>query len=56
VKKEQELQQKMVIALQQTTMKYQKEIQKQEAQLKKPILENSKNIIDSLFLRKKVLI
>lgn len=40
--------------LQKTTMAYQKEIQKQEAQLKKPILEKLKPVIDSVSKAEKV--
>lgn len=44
----------MIQKLQQTTMSYQKGIQKQEAELKKPILEKLKPIIDSVSKKEKV--
>lgn len=40
--------------LQQKTMAYQKDIQKQEGQLKKPILEKLKPVIDSVSKKEKV--
>lgn len=52
-KKQQEVR-GMIAALQQKTMKYQKDIQNQEAQLKKPILEKLKPIIDEVSKAEKV--
>ena len=52
-KKQQEMRQK-IAALQQKTMTYQKDIQKQEAQLKQPILEKLKPVIDSVSKSEKV--
>jgi outer membrane protein len=47
IKKEKEIQNK-IIALQQKTMTFQKEIQDQEGRLKKPILEKVRKVIDKL--------
>lgn len=52
-KKEGEIRAK-IQALQQKTMKYQKEIQKLEAQMKKPILEKLKPVIDDVSKKEKV--
>ena len=53
LKKETEIRAK-IQALQKKTMDYQKGIQKQEAQLKKPILEKLKPVIDSVSKSEKV--
>lgn len=53
IKKQQELR-TMVAALQQKTMQYQKDIQNQENQLKQPILEKLKPIIDEVSKSEKV--
>lgn len=52
-KKEQEIRGK-IQALQQKTMSYQKDIQQQEAELKKPILEKLKPVIDEVSKQEKV--
>lgn len=53
VKKEDEIRGK-IQGLQQKTMQYQKDIQKQEADLKKPILEKLRPIIDEVSSEEKV--
>jgi len=52
-KKERDLQE-MVMKLQNKTMEYQKEIQKMEEDMKKPILENLRPIIDEVSKQNKV--
>lgn len=53
IKKQQELRAK-ITALQQKSMQYQKDFQKQESQLKQPILEKLKPIIDEISKSEKV--
>lgn len=53
LKKEQELQ-KMIIDLQRKTMEYQKTIQKQEQNLKKPILDKLKVVVEDVSKKQNV--